>query len=246
MRADVADDIFREIDEDLRAERTRAMARRFGAVAVLVVILALAGLGVWQFEASRARQRAMQTAVTYFAATDLADSGEPALGASASGNKAAALFEQVVRRGPEGFRTLARLRLAQLAWAAGDTKRALGFWQAIHDDGAADPTLRGLASLLWVQHQIGTGDPALLASRLGELSQPGGAWRAMAQELDAQLDLRTGQVAEAKRKLAALSQDGQAPEALRERATGLNQIIEAPRQAPVARAPKAGAAKHGA
>ncbi len=237
----MADDIFKEIDEDLRAERTRAMARRFGALAVVVVLLALVGVGVWQFEASRARQRAMATAATYFAATDLADSGQPGLGPNASGGKAAMMFEQVVRRGPEGFRTLARLRLAQLAWQAGHHTQALGFWEAIHDDASADATLRGLASLLWVQHQIGAGDPALLASRLGELSRPGAPWRPMAQELDAELDLRTGHTTEAKRKLAGLSEDGQAPEALRERARGLNQIIEAPRQTSAA----GGAAKHG-
>ena len=223
---DVADDIFKEIDEDLRAERLRAAGRRLGALGVVVVVLVAAGVGLWEVEAYKGRQKAAATATTFFAATRLADGGaHPDGGPIPSSKQAASLFAQVASRGPEGFRTMARFRLAQLAWEGGRTVQALAYWNAIHEDASADPTLRGLASLLWVQHQVASGDAALLESRLGALSRPGGPWRPLAQEVDAELDLRLGHIAEARRKLAALSIDGSAPEGLRDRASGLEETL---------------------
>lgn len=236
----MADDIFKEVDEDLRAERLRAAGRRYGLLFAVLVLAAVIGAGIWQFQLYRQRQLAVSTASIFFDATRQADStshaggadtGKPDAGGKASAGQAAAadLFAQVAARGPEGFRTLARLRQAQIAWDGGRHGPALGFWDAVHDDPAADTMLRGLASLLWVQHQLDDGDPAVLKSRLGALSRPGNAWRPMAQELDAEIDLRLGHVADARRKLAELGEDGAAPEGLRNRAAGLRDTLDNPK-----------------
>ncbi len=227
-RADVADDIFKEVDEDLRAERLRAAGRRYGMLAIAVILIAAIAAGIWQYQLFRHRQLAAATASAFFAATKQADSTlHPGTsGPSPAQADAARLFGQVAARGPEGFRTLARLRQAQIAWDTGEHEKALGFWDALHDDTGADATFRGLASLLWVQHQVDSGDPAVLKSRLGTLGIPGSPWRALAQELDAEIDLRLGHVADAKRKLAELSEDGAAPEGLRTRAGGLGDTLD--------------------
>ena len=225
----MADDIFKEVDEELRAERLRAAGRRWGVLGLALVLLCVLLAGGWQIEAYRQRERAAASAAIFFEATKQADSSILAAGSgdvSAGQTKAAGLFAQVAARGPDGLRTLARLRQAQIAWQSGQHAQALGLWNAIHDDSDADSTLRGLASLLWVQHQMETGDPALLKSRLGALSGSGDAWRPMAQELDAELDLRLGHVDEARRKLAAIAQDGAAPEGLRNQAGGLNDTLD--------------------
>ncbi len=223
----MADDIFKEIDEELRLERLRAGGRRYGLLGLAVLLLVVVGSGAWQYELYRQRQRAAVTASSFFAAMKLADSvSHVGGGASAAQSSAAKLFERVEARGPEGFRTLSRFRRAQLAWDGGEHAQALRLWEAVHDDGAADATLRGLASLLWVQHQLDDGDPAVLKSRLGALSRPGDSWRPMAQELDAEIDLRLGHVDEARRKLAALGEDGAAPEGVRNRAAGLRETLD--------------------
>ena len=233
----MADDIFKEIDEDLRAERMRAAGRRYGAAAIAAVVVVAAGVGLWQFQVWRQGQAAQATASVFFSAMKQADSSRSAGGAAAQ--QAVPLFEQVERDGPEGYRTLARFRQAQIVWDAGDHTAALALWGAIDQDASADPDLRGLADLLWVQHQVDDGDPALLESHLGTLSRPGAPWRPMAQELDALIDLRTGHVSEAKRKLAMLSEDGAASEELRNRAAGLNETVDDTRPAdPTAAATK--------
>lgn len=223
----MADDIFKEIDEDLRAERLRAAGRRYGMLAIGLILLVAIAAGIWQYQLFRERQLAASTASLFFAATRQADSSVHAGGgASTAQTEAAGQFGQVATRGPEGFRTLARLRQAQIAWDTGQHRQALGFWDAVHDDTDADASLRGLASLLWVQHQVDDGDPSVLKSRLGALSQPGSLWRPMAQELDAEIDLRLGHIDEARRKLAALREDGAAPEGVRTRAGGLNDTLD--------------------
>ena len=73
---------------------------------------------------------------------------------------------------PEGYRTLARLREAALKADAGDLPGALALWDQVAADASADPLLRDLASLLWAEHQIDSGDPALLEARLKALAAP--------------------------------------------------------------------------
>jgi len=218
----VAEDVFKELDQELRAERLRQVGRRYGLLLLILVLLLLVGIGVWQYLAFRQRQAAEASAVSYFAgmkAMEQPPHGNPA--------QAAPLFARVVQQGPEGFRTLARFWQAKIDWDGGHTAQAIAAWDQISSDVQADPTLRGLATLLSVQHQMQSGDPALLMSRLGTLSHPGDPWRAMAQELDAELDLRLGRVAEARHKLQALSEDGAAPEGVRNRAAGLSETLEA-------------------
>ncbi len=223
----MADDIFKEVDEELRLERLRAGGRRYGLLGLVVVLLVLAASGAWQYGLYRQRQRAEASASSFFAAMKQADSSSHVGGGpSAAQLGAAKLFAGVEARGPEGFRTLSRFRQAQIAWDGSQHGEALRLWDAVHDDAAADPTLRGLASLLWVQHQVDDGDPAVLKSRLGPLSSPGDTWRPMAQELDAEIDLRLGHVDEARRKLAALGEDGAAPEGVRNRAGGLRETLD--------------------
>jgi hypothetical protein len=81
--------------------------------------------------------------------------------------------------------------------------------------------LRDLASLLWCQHQIDTGDPALLEARLKPLAEPDSPWRPLAQEQLALLNLRQGNTAAAKTELSKLAQDVTAPNGVRERAAAL-------------------------
>ncbi|GBQ29521.1 hypothetical protein AA13594_1383 [Gluconacetobacter azotocaptans DSM 13594] len=227
---DVADDIFREVDEDLRAERLRALARRYVVAAVAVVAVICAGVGGWQYQAWRARQADRAWAATYFAALHAADSsnitpGETAPLTPQQKDALTRLATLDQSSAPAGLRTMARLERASLLASSGDAKAALGLWDQVQADDGADPLLRGLAGLLWVQHQIDDGDPATLRSRLATLDGTGKPWRALAIECEALLDLRQGHDADARRRLAQLSASPDAPDGLRSRAGGLLQTL---------------------
>jgi hypothetical protein len=130
-------------------------------------------------------------------------------------------FDALTSTAPEGYRTLARLQSAALKARAGDLSGAAQLWDSVAGDSSADPLLRDLASLLWAQHQIDTGDPALLEARLRPLAAPDNAWKSLAQEQLAVLDLRQGKTDAAKDTLRKLAQDVTAPDGVRGRAAGM-------------------------
>jgi hypothetical protein len=127
----------------------------------------------------------------------------------------------VAANSPEGYATLARLQEAALRADAADLKGAGAIWDQVAGDASADPLLRDLASLLWAQHQLDQGDPALLEARLKPLTDTANPWHALAQEQLALLDLRLGKKDLAKSALQHLAEDATAPSGVRGRASGI-------------------------
>ncbi len=212
-------DIFDEVEEDLRAERMRRLLTRYAGVFLSLVLLAVGGVAGWQgwrWYNARQDRTAAQTYVT--AMLDAEATGPKA---DAAHGRALAAFDTLARTAPSGYRSLARLHAAALQADDGHAAQALALWDQVAADPDADPLLRGLASLLWASRQLDSGDPGRLAARLRPLAMPGGAWRSLAEEDLALLDLRQHREAEAKRRLSALAKDQSAPEGLRQRASAL-------------------------
>jgi hypothetical protein len=213
-------DIFDEVDEELRAERAQRLLKRYAGViiaAALLVVGVAAGWQTWRWYQTRQDQAA---ATEYLTAMNLAEA--PAGVTDAARNSAAiAVLDKLETTAPEGYRTLARLRAAAAKSASGDLPGALAIWEQIAADTSADPLLRDLANLMWVEHQIDSGDPAVLQARLKVLAEPGNAWHALADEQLALLDMRLGKPDDAKAVLRRLAQDTTAPSGVRGRANTL-------------------------
>ena len=219
-------DIFDELNEDLRAERTRAVAKRYGVFGGLAALVILAGVGGWQGWLWHQRQLEAAAADPFIAAMRTADALPP--GPSPGRLPAADAFAKVAAEAPAGYRTLARLREAPLRWDAGDTNAALSVWDAVSRDDAADTQLRDLATLLWAQHSVDKGDPAAITARTARLEVAGNPWRPLAQEVDALLALRQDDKDKAARLLRAVMTDPFAADGLRGRASGLLTLLGAP------------------
>jgi hypothetical protein len=213
-------DIFDEVDEELRAERAQQLLKRYGGLIVAAILLIVGAVVGWQgwswYEARQDRAAAAQ----YLIAMNIANA--TAAGSSeASRTAAIATFSKLATALPKGYATLARLREAALKADAGDLQGATELWDQVAGDSSADPLLRDLASLLWAQHQIDTGDPSLLQARLKALAAPENPWHALAEEQLALLDLRLGKTDQARTSLRRLAQDATAPNGVRGRASGL-------------------------
>jgi len=209
-------DIFDEVDEELRAERAKKLLQRYAGLIIGAAILLVAAVGAWKARQWYEARETARVADAYLAAMREADAaGAPEHQAALAG------FANVAAAGMPGYRTLARLRAAALKADAGDLPTALALWNDVAADGSADRLLRDLASLEWAQHQIDSGDPALVAARLAPLGAADNPWHALAQEAQAMLALRQGKTAEARDTLKRLAQDVTAPEGVRRRANGL-------------------------
>jgi hypothetical protein len=205
-------DIFDEVEEDLRAERARKLAQRWGGVALGVALAAIAATGAWQAWRWNENRQAATAAATYLTLHRATESEGADLAAAASG------FATLSRESPEGYRILSRLRAAALKAETGDAAGAQALWNEVAGDTAADPLYRDLATLLSVMNALDTGDPAQLAARIAPLTVAGNPWRASAREAEALIALRRGQRDEARRILDALAADPAAPQGVRERA----------------------------
>jgi hypothetical protein len=213
-------DIFDEVNEDLRAERAQALLKRYGGLIIAVALLIVAAAGGWQAWHWWQARRDMAAGTAFLAAMTAAQATGPAQDA-ASRTAAINAFDQVAATAPDGYRTLARLRAAALKADSGDIQGAAALYDQVSSDSAADPMLRDLASLLWAQRQLDTGDPARLEARLKALATPDNPWHALASEDLALLDLRQGHTDAAKTTLRRLAGDVTLPQDLRGRASGL-------------------------
>lgn len=205
-------DIFDEVDEDLRADRARDLAKRYGGVVVVVAIVIVLAVAGWQGWRWWQNKQDLAAASQYIAAQTAAD---------AKTSDAQTLMEQVARTAPAGYQSLARLRLAAMKADTGDLPGAVTIWDRIASDSSADPLLRDVATLVSVLRQIDAADPAVLEARLKPLAAPDNPFHALAFEQMALLDLRQGRVDAAKTTLRLLSQDAAAPNGVRNRAGGL-------------------------
>jgi hypothetical protein len=217
-------DIFDEVDEELRAERAQKLLQQYGGyivAAALLIVGAAAGWQVWRWHEARVDAAA---ASQYLAAMGIADA--TVAGSGAANSKAAiGAFDSVISDAPDGYRAIARLRAAALQADAGDLPDALRLWDQVAADASLDPLLRDLASLMWAQRQIDTGDPSLIEARLKALATPDNPWHALAEEQLALLDVRLGKTDAAKTTLRRLAQDTTAPDNLRARVgTMLNRL----------------------
>ncbi len=216
-------DIFDEVQEDLRAERAKRAMARYGGLVLGALLLALSAVALWQGWQWWQARAARQASIAYLAAS------QDAAAEGADPGAIARRFGTLATEAPAGYRTLARLREAALKSEAGDRAGALAIWDQVAADTGADPLYRDLATLLWGLHGVEASsgiEPAAVEARLAPLAAPGRPWRASAEEIRALAALRRGAKEEARRILAALAADGDAPQGVRDRAGRLLTEIE--------------------
>ena len=200
-----AEELFREVDEELQREKLLALWRRFGgwvvAIALVVVIGVAAFLGWkrWEEHSRQSQAQEFGQAMQIFA-----DGRYP---------EAALALSKFAATASPGFASLARLNEARAQIQGHDQKAALTTLAALADDAKVDPLFRSLASLLGISQQIDTADPKDLIQRLEPLTASGTPWRQPARILLSAAALRAGDKSMARKALEEVKQDATAPAA---------------------------------
>lgn len=238
-------DIFEEVEDGLRSERYRRLARTWlpliGGILALALIAALAHWGWQSYETSRAAK----ASVTYEQAmeamgdrNDAATAPEERLRAS---GRAKAAFTEVSRTGNGAYKSLAFQQLGALALEDGDLEDALRFFdeaaKATGDHVVGDPARLKAAYLVMDQ---GTADDA--EKRLEGLAKEHKVtrvfgiklWgrenspvRVFALEALGLLRMQTGKAADARQTFSVLTLLPDAPEGVRQRAQVALGVIDA-------------------
>ena len=206
-------DIFREIDEELRQERAEKLWRRYGKYVIggaVAVVLAIAAYTGWQeYETDRRLEAGARFAV----AKALAEEGKT--------GDAEALFVALGAESGTTYGVLARFHAAALRASSGDAAGAVEAFRSLAADGGLDRPMRDLATLLAAQNALDApgADLRRVASDLAPLTGEAGAWRHLALETLALIELRGGDGDRAKAHLQRIVDDVQAPANVRLRAT---------------------------
>ena len=206
-------DIFREVDEEVRKERFERLAKKHGPWILGLVLGGLAAFGGWQFWQQWQQDQRLALAARY----------EAALSQAAAGDSVAALsaLEEMAGSSSQSYGLLAGFQAARLRAEAGDLEGALAVWDRLAGDSAVPASWQGAARLLAAQHAIGQRDRAEIEGRLAPLLEGASLYRPAALELAALAALAEGDVEAARSQLETLTQLGDAPPQILNRAARL-------------------------
>lgn len=203
------DSFIDEVSEEVRRDRMYGLMRRWGWVPVLVVVLAVGGAAWNEWRKSQAEFRAEVF-------------GDAVLSALGAGDLDARRTALAGVEPTDEYQTaiLSLLRATTELAEGGDPAVATDALQAVADLPDISTEYRHLA-LLKLMLAGGSGDAGEDGAILDELATPGAPFRTLAVEMQALRALDAGDEATALTLLRALSQDAEATESLRQRATQL-------------------------
>ena len=206
--------LFREVDEEVRQEEYKKIWDRFGNVFVGIAVASVVLVAAWKGYEYYQRTQSEAAAIIYQEAVKKAAEGkhEDALSAL-----------RAVRHA--GYGQLARVREAAVLADKGDVEPAVAAYDAIAADTSADPQLRDLASIRAGYLLVDTATPDQLLARLGKFDKDGEVWRHQAREIFGLAAWRIQDYAMADRYMNAIFADPETPQAMRQRAQVMVQLI---------------------
>jgi len=201
-----------EVTEEVRRDRLFATFRKYGWIAILLVLGIVGGAAYteWQKATHAAEAKAF------------GDSVLTALDENTPEARRAALANVAAANGNPDRLVIQRLLLA--SDPVGDKAGTLAALDAVANDAAVPQMYRDLAVLRRVIVAGAEMDISARRAALDPLAIPGRAFRTLALEQLAYLSAEAGETEAAITQLRALSSDQEAPEGLRRRA---GQMIEA-------------------
>jgi hypothetical protein len=206
--------LIREVDEEVRQDEYQKLWARHGNKIIgvaLAAVLAVAGFEGWKYYQ---RTEAEQASIVYLDAVQKANDGkhEDALAALAAVKHA-------------GFGQIAKLREAAVLADKGETEKAIAAYAASIADLTTDPVLRDLAKIRQGYLLVDSKSPDELLTTLGMFDKEDNAWRHAAREIFGLSAYRVKDFAMADRYMNAIFADPEAPQAIKQRAQVMVQLI---------------------
>jgi hypothetical protein len=208
------DSFIDEVTEEVRRDRLFALMRRYGWIAVLLVVLIVGG-AAWN-EWRKANDRA--------AAEALGDSLITALETEDPQARRGAL-ETIDTSGNPDLAALIGLLIADTDRAGGDAAAAVADLDALASAQGISPVYRDLASLKAVMIGATTLAPEDRIARLQGLALPGAPYRLLALEQIALAEIDRGDTDAAIARLTEIAGDAGASQGLRNRASQLIVVL---------------------
>ena len=210
LPSDPAETFVREVDENLRRDQMRDMAKAYGKWIVAAVILFLAAIGGYLYWQNRQQAQAAAESETMSAALDKAEAGNP--------KGAIAELAPIGSSSSDVNRASARLVQAALALRQNDRKTAIDIYRQLAAEEGLPQPYRDVATIRGTMTEYDSLKPDEVIARLSPLAEPGKPFFGSAGELVAMAMLAKGDRAGAGRLFARIAADPQVPQTIRARA----------------------------
>ncbi len=210
-------DVFEEVEEELRSDRWKRLARTWLPwVAGALVLALIAALAFWGWDTMKTRN-AGAASVPY----------ERGMQAMSEGDTAAAeaAFTEAAEAGSPAYEALALMQRAGLAVTAEDAEAAIALFDEAAE-AAPDPLIGDAAALKAAFLAMDSAELADIEARLTPLAEEGRPFRPFAREALGLARLQHGQMAEAREEFVQLSLGQDVPDSVRQRAQAAIDMID--------------------
>ena len=213
------DNIFREVDEEMRREQLASLWDKYGVFVIAGAALIVAIVGGYNIYNWWQAERAAEHGQSYYRASQL-------IGQNKNG-EALNAFAELSRESGKGYTTLANLEMAGIEAKQGNNSEAVALYDKVARSGA-DDLLRDFAKLQGAALRVDEADEAEMKTRLEGLNNDTNPWRYSARELLALAAFRSGNAAESEKLYSQILGDPSAPAEIRRRAEAMLALLVKP------------------
>jgi hypothetical protein len=204
---------IREVDDEVRREQTEKLARRYGVIVAVVVVLALAAFGGTLWWRSHQADVAGERGDQYMAAMSAISGGRD--------DDARKELAALTASGAPGYAPLAQMMQADLLVRERKPKEGADAFLKLSQDGSAPQPLRDVALVRATALQFDTLSPQQVIDRMKPLAQTGNPWFGSAGEMTGIAYLKLNQPKQAGAMFVAMTKDKSVPASLRIRVAQL-------------------------
>ena len=211
------DNLFKEIDEDLRQQKYAELWKNYGKVIIGVAIALIVGVASVKGWEAYDLNRKTEDSKLLASALKAMERDKP--------ENAINFLNKLIKDGTAGYEVLARLNYAGILAKRGNLKAASSAYLSISEDNNIENSLKDMALILSALHNTDKKNSSVLNERLYLLIDGKNAWRHSAKELAALLAQEAGDKLKAQKLYKELSDDATAPSGIRTRATEMVVIL---------------------
>lgn len=216
------DNIFREVDEELRREQIAAMWDKYGVYVLIGAALIVAIVGGYNGYKWWQAERAAKNGQSFYEASQLL--------AEKKNTEALDAYSKLAKQSGDGYQALANLEMAGLQLRQGNKTSAIELYEKV-SSGSTDPLLRDFAKLQAAALRLDEADETEMKKRLDGLNTDTNPWRYSAKELLALAAFRSGNTVESEKLFSQLLSDPLSPAEIRRRAEAmLGLLVKGPKQ----------------
>lgn len=210
-KSDRQEDVFlREVDDAVREDNLKDMARRYGIWIALLIVASLAALAGWIFYQNHKGEKSGIRSEEYIAAVDSLKANNL--------DGASAALKKLETADQKGYQAAAKMMQANISLEKNNPKKAAQGYANVVADKNLPQAFRDLALVRQTATEFDSLKPQQVIDRLKPLAVPGSPWFGSAGEMVAVSYLNMGKDNLAGPLFAQLAKDKSVPPTIRSRA----------------------------